>query len=156
QLKVLEVSQHSVPAGKLSFPLRGLVRGAASAKSVLWKGHVEYAPGRRLPVWGRVHLTVPVDRVVTTRTIPAGQRIEQADVRMETELTLPDTRPGIPTKLDDIIGQNARRTIQAGSTISAADVVKAPAVARGDVIRVDVHAGRAHISFEGVAQASAG
>src|SRR5690606_16516854 len=89
QLKVLEVSQQSVPAGKLSFPLRGLVRGAASAKSVLWKGHIEYAPGRRLPVWGRVHLTVPVDRVITTRTIPAGERIEQADVRMETELALP-------------------------------------------------------------------
>jgi flagella basal body P-ring formation protein FlgA len=116
---------------------------------------VEYAPGRKVPVWARVHVTVPVQRVVANRTIPAGQRIEESDLRLETELAVPGATEKAFASMQDIAGRNARRTITAESSIAERDVVKAPVVARGDVIRVDVHAGRALISFEGVAQASA-
>jgi flagella basal body P-ring formation protein FlgA len=93
--------------------------------------------------------------VVATKTIAAGQRIEQPDVRLETDMGLPDQRIKTFATIEDFVGQNARRTIVADAPLSERDVVKAPAVARGDVIRVDVHAGRAHVSFEGIAQASA-
>jgi hypothetical protein len=56
RFEIVEFSAFGVPKGELRFPLTGLRRPPLNAPSrpVLWKGYVEYAPGRRYPVWARV------------------------------------------------------------------------------------------------------
>ena len=143
-VSIVETSHEAVPPGNLSFPLACLRNGN-------WKGYVEWAPGRKYSIWGKVRVQAPFSRVIATEAIRSGQRIEESNVRLETGVGEPAT-PGMATSLGQVIGRVARRLIPADSPVPTASVDVELTVARGDPVHVRVVAGNAALAFDGVSE----
>jgi len=145
-IEVLDYSRYPVPDGPLEFALAGL-RGAT------WSGAVRYGGRHRAPVWARVRVTISATRVIATRNLPAGARIDAADLRVETrdETPSPEAMPSDPA---DVAGMIPRRSIRAGETVRASWLGPAKAVARGETVDVEVRAGGALLRLPGQALTS--
>lgn len=53
---VLDFPRKAFPTGKLRFPWDGVAPPARGADAVLWRGSIEYEPGRTVALWARVRL----------------------------------------------------------------------------------------------------
>jgi flagella basal body P-ring formation protein FlgA len=144
-------AERPLPMGVLRFSLRGIADGRTDERD--WNGHVEYAPGKRIPVSARVVFRVPFARVVATEPIRAGERITAERLRLEAGTGTP-VREGFATTIAEVAGKLATRLLPAGGGIPLASLSEPAAVSRGDAVQVEVHSGNATLRFEGLAQGS--
>jgi len=146
-------SPRIAPQGKVVFPRAGLQLPATSdpQTEVLWRGYVVYGNNRRFGISARARITTTTTRVVAVADLSAGDVVREDQVRLESFDTFAlDDRPA--RNLDEVVGFVPRMLIRSGSTVLRSQLGRAPEVARGDVVKVDVTAGGAHLLFEGRAE----
>jgi flagella basal body P-ring formation protein FlgA len=154
-LKIIELANFDVPAGRLEFPGEGLEPPSAANHGVqLWRGHIKYAETRQASFWARVEVSVQFIAVVAATDLPANTPISAASVRLETR-TGPIQREKLATRMEDLQGRMLKRALPAGSVIPVAALAVAPTVRRGDLVTVEVQSGPAHLQFEAIAESAA-
>lgn len=146
-IEIVTLSPNEVPAGELRFPPDGL-------DAQHWRGYVLYSGNLRAPVWADVRLSIPLISLVALRDLPAEIQIDPASVRAVTT-TVSSLRETAVLQPEDVKGLAPRSGIRAGGVIHRVDLEPAPAVRRGDPIRVEVESGRARLHFDAVAEAPA-
>jgi flagella basal body P-ring formation protein FlgA len=141
------------PQGKVVFPRTGLQLPAASGPQaeVVWRGYVVYGNNRRFGITARARITTTTTRVVAVADLSIGAPVREDQVHLESVDTFAlDDRPA--RSLDEVVGYVPRALIRAGATVLRSQLSRAPEVARGDLVKVEVTAGAAHLEFEGKAQ----
>ncbi|MCU1336601.1 MAG: hypothetical protein JWO19_2182 [Bryobacterales bacterium] len=141
------------PQGRVVFPRAGLQLPAASdpAAEVVWRGYVVYGNNRRFGVSARARITTSTTRVVAVADLSAGALVREDQVRLESFDTFAlDDRPA--RHLEEVVGYVPRTLIRSGSTVLRNQISRAPEVARGQVVQVEVTAGAARLMLEGRAQ----
>ena len=144
-----------VPAGKIVFPRTGLQLPTASdpQAEVVWRGYILYGDNRRFSIAARARITTSVTRVVAMEDLVVGQPIQENQVRLESfDSFALDERT--VRNLDEVVGSVPKTRIRAGSTLLRTQLGRAPEVARGEMVQVEVTAGAAHLAFQGQAQAN--
>ena len=153
RMELRSFSPQIAPQGKVVFPRTGLQLPATSdpQSEVLWRGYVIYGNNRRFGISARARITTTTTRVVAVADLSAGAPVREDQVRLESFDTFAlDDRPA--RNLDEVVGFVPRSVIRAGATVLRSQLSRAPEVARGDVVKVDVTAGGAHLHFEGRAE----
>jgi flagella basal body P-ring formation protein FlgA len=140
EIEVLEYSKYFVPPGKIVFPLESLPTHA-TAHAAIWNGYVDFE-GRHYPIWARARITVPQARLVAAVQLRAGQTITAADVRLEETRDYPSKTDPLKS-IADALNHVARRFLDTGAPITAADLMDANDVDRGDIVTVEVQSGGA-------------
>jgi flagella basal body P-ring formation protein FlgA len=153
-VEVIAISEHTVPEGTLRFPPASLKRSAVG-DTALWKGYVEYLPGKRFEVWARVRASASFARVVITEMVRSGERVDASKVRIESLTGFPGAGEFL-SSLDDAEGKVARRYLPVGTRLRTTDVAPAPVVVKGETVHVRAVRGAASVGFEGTARDSAG
>ncbi len=76
-INVLAISRTQAPAGKISFPISGLLASTLTGPDtpVTWRGEVLYHGSRTFSVWARVKISATTTRVVATQLILPGQTV---------------------------------------------------------------------------------
>ena len=147
-------SPKTAPLGKVVFPRTGLQLPAVSSpdSDVIWRGYVVYGNNRRFGISAKARITTTTTRVIAVSDLSVGEAVRQDQVRMESVDTFAlDDRPA--RSLEEVVGFVPRSAIRSGSTVLRSQLSRAPEVSRGDVVKVDVNSGGAHLLFEGTAQA---
>jgi len=143
------------PQGEVVFPRSGLQLPATSdpQSEVVWRGYVVYGNNRRFGISARARITTTTTRVVAVADLPVGAVVREDQVHLESFDTFAlDDRPA--RHLEEVVGYVPRALIRTGSTVLRSQLGRAPEVARGDIVQVDVTAGAAHLTLEGRAQAN--
>jgi flagella basal body P-ring formation protein FlgA len=153
KLEILASSQHPAPSGELVFPRAGLQlqQGLGAQREILWNGYVRGGGAQEFPVWARVRITVTMDRVVAAANISMGKPIQANQVRLETCENCPLDET-VARNLDEVVGYLSKSSLRAGSPLRTAQIERAPEVARGDLVVVQVFAGGAHLQLEARAE----
>jgi flagella basal body P-ring formation protein FlgA len=154
RMEVRSWSPLIAPQGKVVFPRTGLQLPAASdpQAEVIWRGYVIYGNNRRFSILARARITTTTTRVVAVADLSMGAPVREDQVRLESFDTFAlDDRPA--RNLEEVVGLVPRALIRAGSTVLRNQLSRAPEVTRGDVVKVELTAGSAHLSLEGRAQA---
>ncbi len=144
EIEVLEFSKSLVPPGKIVFPLDSLPSNSTDHVAI-WHGYVDFN-GRHFPIWARARMTVPQTRVVAAVPLHAGQAILPGDVRVEDARDFPSKADPLKS-VADCVNHLARRFMNPGSPISAADLMAPNDVERGDTVSVEVRSGGAVLTF---------
>ncbi len=155
RIEIIDASKAAIPPGELVFPRSTVQLPPASAPrgEVLWRGYVLYGENRRFGVWARVKISATVTRVVAVTDISAGQMIQKDQVRVESLEDFPlDSLTA--RNLDEVVGFISRQPLKSGAPIQKNQVDRAPDVMRGDLVRVEVQSGAAHLVFEGRAESA--
>lgn len=69
---ILDFPRTAFPPGKLRFPASGVSPPARGSDSVLWRGSIEYEPGRTIALWARVRLARETKCLRAAADIPKG------------------------------------------------------------------------------------
>jgi len=141
------------PQGKVVFPRTGLQLPATSdpQAEVAWRGYVIYGNNRRFSISARARISTTTTRVIALADLSVGDAVREDQVRLESFDTFAlDDRPA--RNLDEVVGFVPRTPIRSGATVLRSQLGRAPEVARGDVVKVEVTAGGAHLLFEGRAE----
>lgn len=153
KIEVLSSSQHLAPSGELIFPRDGLQLPAMPSTDVVWHGYVLYSGDLKFPVWARARITAAMTRVVAVTDLPAGRPILENQVRLEScedspldELTA--------RNLDEVVGYVPKNSLKAATAIRRSQIQRPADIKQGDLIRVDVYAGAAHLMLEARAESS--
>ena len=142
------------PQGTVVFSRTGLQLplGSDPKAEVIWRGYVLYGNNRRFGISARARITTTTTRIVATADLAAGAPVREDQVQLESVDTFAlDDRP--VRNLEEVVGYVPRSLIRAGSTVLRSQLGRAPEVARGDLVKVEVTAGGAHLLFEGKAEA---
>jgi len=153
RMELRSFSPQIAPQGKVVFPRTGLQMPATSDPQgdVLWRGYVLYGNNRRFSISARARISATTTRVVALADLSVGSVVREDQVRLESFDTFAlDDRPA--RNLDEVVGFVARTSIRSGATVLRSQLGRAPEVARGDVVKVEVTAGGAHLLFEGRAE----
>jgi flagella basal body P-ring formation protein FlgA len=155
KIQVLSSSQAAVPPGKIVFPKNGLQLPPPMGPrgEILWRGYVLYGENRRFGIWAKARIVTDVTRVVAIANISAGQPIQAEQVRLESLEDFPLDSTAA-RNLDEVVGFVPKQMIRGGAAILKSQVEPAPAVLQGDVVKVEVKSGAAHLVLDGKAQAS--
>jgi flagella basal body P-ring formation protein FlgA len=148
-IELLDFSRMPAPEGELVFPAAGLRQSASGG---YWNGYITYGERHRFVLWARVKVTMKVARVVAVSDLKAGQALDGNTVRLETRDAIPAT--GYLTTLEETVGKVPRRSVAAGAALRAEWLEAAKAVLRGDTVEVEAVHGAAHLTLEGIAEAS--
>jgi|SRR5580698_554667 flagella basal body P-ring formation protein FlgA len=137
RVDVLAISGTQAPAGKVSFPVSGLLASTLTGPEtpVTWRGEVLYHGSRKFSVWARVRISATTTRVVATQLILPGQNVARDQVMIETYDDFP-LRNDIARTLDDVVGRMSRRAIRTGQPVFRSDLVEPLLVQRGDLVDV--------------------
>ncbi|HKW96633.1 MAG TPA: flagellar basal body P-ring formation chaperone FlgA [Bryobacteraceae bacterium] len=146
-----DFSRYSVPKGEITFPLAGLSRPADPAQPALWKGAVKYGRNHGFAIWVRARLSIPIERVMAIRALPAGHAIQPDSVRVEKAAAFPFGRQPA-AHVDEVTSRIPRRPIAAGDAIFAYLLDAPREVNAGDRVNVEVASGQAHVSLDGRAE----
>jgi flagella basal body P-ring formation protein FlgA len=152
-MELRSFSPQVAPQGRVVFPRSGLQLPATSdpQADVLWRGYVLYGNNRRFTISARAHISTTTTRVVAMVDLAVGNVVREDQVRLETFDTFAlDDRPA--RNLDEVVGFVPRTMIRSGAMVLRNQLSRAPEVARGDVVKVEVTAGGAHLLFEGRAE----
>ena len=153
KIEIVDYSKFPVPHGDLDFRLAGLgaARPGKPEEPRLWRGVLRYGERRSLRVWAHVRIRVARRQVVAVRDLPVGKPIA-ADDLAEQDVEGP---PALETPLRSVLeaaGTVPRRRVRNGEPLFAA-MLRAPIeIQVGDVVRVEVLSGNAHLEFEGRAE----
>ena len=153
RMELRSFSPQIAPQGKVVFPRTGLQMPATSdpQADVLWRGYVLYGNNRRFSISARARISTTTTRVVAVADLSVGNVVREDQVRLDSFDTLAlDDRPA--RNLDEVVGFVPRMSIRSGATVLRNQLSRAPEVARGDVVKVEVTAGGAHLLFEGRAE----
>jgi flagella basal body P-ring formation protein FlgA len=153
RMELRSFSPQIAPQGKVVFPRMGLQLPAVSdpQAEVVWRGYVLYGNNRRFSISARARITTTTTRVIALTDLSLGEPVREDQVHLESFDTFAlDDRPA--RNLDEVVGYVPRSAIRSGSTVLRSQLSRAPEVARGDVVKVEVTAGGAHLFFEGKAQ----
>ncbi len=153
QIEILDFSRFGIPHGTLSFSRTGL-SSAGSSSTNLWRGHVTYDQSRTAPVWVRVRITAQQTWVEAAELIPSGKLIESSQIVLRKGPRFP-FGPAPLDAIDLAAAHKSLRAIRQGEPIFASMLTKPCEVERGDVVRVEVSSGGAHLEFDAVAQSAA-
>jgi flagella basal body P-ring formation protein FlgA len=153
RIDVLAISRNQAPAGKVSFPISGLLASTLSGPDtpVTWRGEVLYQGSRKFSVWARVKIAATMTRVVATQLILPGQNIAADQVRVETYDDFP-LRNDIARSLEEVVGRMPRRAVRPGLPLFRADLIEPLLVQRGDLVDVTAISGAAQLRMPAVAE----
>lgn len=153
KIEVVSSSQREAPSGELVFSRSGLQSPLPGQTEVMWHGFVHFGESGRFPVSARVRITATVTRVVTTSDLAPGKLIQPSQVRVELTEDSPLDET-LARSLDEVAGSLCRASLRAGTVIRKSQIERPSDVMRGEVVRVDVFEGAAHLEIEGIAQSS--
>jgi flagella basal body P-ring formation protein FlgA len=150
---VLAISGNQAPAGKVSFPLSGLLASTLTGPEtpVTWRGEVLYHSSRKFSIWARVKISATTTRVVATQLILPGQTVAPAQVKVETCDDFP-LRNDIARNVDEVVGRMPRRAIREGLPVLRSDLIEPFQVQRGDLVDVTAIAGAAQLHVPALAE----
>jgi flagella basal body P-ring formation protein FlgA len=148
-IEIAEFSMFPVPSGPLMFPAESLPAYSADATAI-WNGFVEHEHNR-YPVWARVKIQAVQTRIVAANNLRAGQTINAGDIRPEEARGFPTRAAGLKS-VSEGIGMMARRYINAGTPIGAADLIEPFDIGKGEMVAVEVQSGAAVLTLEAEAQ----
>lgn len=94
----------------------------------------------------KIFKTVPV----STRWIPALQRVQPGDVELK-RADISNLKDGF-LSVDQIVGASLLRSIPIGSVVSAADIKREAAVKRGQVLKAQIESADFEISVSAIAE----
>lgn len=153
RIDVLAISGNQAPAGKLKFPISGLLASTLTGPDtpVTWRGEVLYHGSRKFSIWARVKISATMTRVVATQFILPGQTVAPDQVRIETYDDFP-LRNDIARNLDEVVGRMSRRPLRSGLAVFRADLIEPFQVQRGDLVEVTAIAGAAQLRMPALAE----
>jgi flagella basal body P-ring formation protein FlgA len=153
RIEVLATSRSQAPAGKLSFPLAGLLASTLTSADtpVTWRGEVLYHGSRKFSVWARVKISATSTRVVATQLILPGENVAPEQVKLETYDDFP-LRNDIARNIDEVVGRMPRRAIRPGLPFFRSDLIEPLQVKRGDLVDVTAISGAAQLRLAAVAE----
>ncbi len=154
KIEVLSWSQHPASAGELVFPRSGLQLppGSAVPPEVLWHGYVRYSGDREFPVWARVRITANHDSSGGGDGHCRGQaNSSRTRFAWKPTKVLRWMKPQCTASMKSS-GYLSKSSLHAGSPIRKTQIERAPDVARGDLVIVQVIAGGAHLRLEARAE----
>jgi flagella basal body P-ring formation protein FlgA len=153
RIDVLAISTTQAPAGKVSFPVSGLLASTLSGPdtAVTWRGEVLYHGSRKFSVWARVKVSATMTRVVATQLILPGQNVAPGEVKIETYDDFP-LRNDIARNLEEVVGRMSRRAIRVGLPVFRSDLIEPLLVQRGDLVDVTVISGAAQLHLPALAE----
>jgi flagella basal body P-ring formation protein FlgA len=152
RIEILDYSRAPVAKGTLQFPRTGLSSPGDLTCNVpvTWRGSLRYSATGSLAVWARVRLAVTRTRCVSATALKAGETVQGEQVRTETIDAFPFGPR--PCGIEQIVGRRVRRSLQAGTEITAALLDEPKQVERGQMVSVEVSSGAAQLSFEARAE----
>jgi flagella basal body P-ring formation protein FlgA len=148
-IQVAGQSQWPVPEGPIRFPNGKLMRPTSDG-SIVFRGLVQYAGSRSVPVWVKVRLSRARKRTVAVQDLAAGIPIQAGQVRMET--IVDSVSGGREETLVDAVGMAPRRPIARGTELTGTMLTAPRIVAAGDRVQVVVSAGGARLRFSALAE----
>jgi flagella basal body P-ring formation protein FlgA len=153
RIDVLAISGSLAPAGKISFPVSGLLASTITGPDtpVTWRGEVLYHGSRKFSIWARLKISSTMTRVVATQLILPGQTVMADQVRIETYDDFP-LRNDIARNLEEVVGRMPRRALRLGLPVSRADLIEPFQVQRGDLVDVTAIAGAAQLHVPALAE----
>jgi flagella basal body P-ring formation protein FlgA len=151
KIEIVTSSQNPAPSGDLVFPRAGLQLPVAPSTDIVWHGYVLYGDNLKFPVWARARVTASVTRVIAVTDLPAGQPIQANQVRLETGEDSP-LDPAIARNLEEVTGFQPKSAVKAQAPIRKSQLERVADIKPGDVIRVDVFEGGAHLTLEARAE----
>jgi flagella basal body P-ring formation protein FlgA len=153
RIDVLAISGNLAPAGKISFPISGLLASTITGPDtpVTWRGEVIYHGSRKFSIWARLKISSTMTRVVATQLILPGQTVTADQVRIETYDDFP-LRNDIARNLEEVVGRMPRRALRLGLPVSRADLIEPFQVQRGDLVDVTAIAGAAQLHVPALAE----
>ena len=150
KIEIVSSSQRSMPPGDLTFPRTGLQQPAGGAREVIWRGFVRHED-QQFPIWAKARITVSTTRIVASKDIPAGKPIQASQVRLEScEDYLLDQATA--RHLDEVIGYIPKNLLRADLPIRKSQITPPADIAKGEIVRVEVSSGAAHLVLRGKAQ----
>lgn len=149
KIEILSASERAVPSGELVFSRTGLQPGLKS--EVTWGGYVRFGENGKFPVWARARITATMTRVVANANISTGKPIQKEQVRLESCEDSPLDEV-TARNLDEVIGYAATTSLRNGVPIRKTQLERPADVSRGDLVKVEVFAGAAHLVTEGRAE----
>ncbi len=152
-IDVLAISGNQAPAGKVSFPISGLLASTLTGPEtpVTWRGEVLYHGSRKFSIWARVKISATMTRVVATQLILPGQTVGPAQVRIETYDDFP-LRNDMARNVEEVVGRMSRRAIREGLPVLRSDLIEPFQVQRGDLVDVTAIAGAAQLHVPALAE----
>jgi flagella basal body P-ring formation protein FlgA len=153
RIDVLAISGNQAPAGKVSFPISGLLASTLTGPEtpVTWRGEVLYRGSRKFSVWARVKISASMTRVVATQLILPGQTVGPDQVKIETSDDFP-LRNDIARNLEEVVGRVPRRAVRIGLPFFRSELIEPFQVQRGDLVDVTAIAGAAQLHVPALAQ----
>jgi flagella basal body P-ring formation protein FlgA len=153
RVDVLAISGNQAPAGKVSFPISGLLASTITGPEtpVTWRGEVLYHGSRKFSIWARVKISATMTRVVATQLIQPGQTVLPPQVRLETYDDFP-LRNDIARNLEEVVGRMPRRAIRIGLPVFRSELIEPFQVQRGDLVDVTAIAGAAQLHVPALAE----
>lgn len=155
QIEVVRWGPPAVPQGQIVFPLAGIQApsGSDPKSEVMLRGYVLYGDHHRFGMWAAARISATSPRVVAVSALTPGQPVREDQVRLESRETFAlDPRPA--RRLDEVLGYLPRNLIPSGSLVWRSQLSRVPEVTKGDLVKVQVTAGPAHLFLEGRAQTS--
>jgi len=153
RLNIVDFSRTPVPLGEAVFPRQGLPASAPGGDGpVLWRGYVQYASGKRFPIWARLKVSAQLSRIVAVVDLERGSAVDQTQVRIEELEGYPRNAPA--PRVEDVLHKAPRRLIRAGEEVIPSLFVEVRSVARGEKVQVEVQSGAARLQTEGRAESS--
>lgn len=152
-IEILELPKGRVPAGKIRFPIAGLVASTLSAPETALTWHGEVLPGgsRKFPISVRVKISARTTRVVAMQALTPGETIAVSQVRVEEYDDFP-LRNDVARDLNEALGRMARRPLHAGQPILRADLIEPLQVQRGEAVNVTAISGAAELHLIAIAE----
>lgn len=153
RIELLETNPGTVPVGAIEFTRDNLGSPASpdSKTPVPWRGDIVYAGGRRFPIFARVRVSAPVSRLVAVEALRSGVVIAPGQVRAELIEGFPVVRSR-NLSANQVEGMVPLHPIAAGAEVRPDNLARPNDVNRGDLVRVDVHFGAAHLALTGRAE----
>jgi len=148
-IQIIDSSLMLVPAGKIVFPVSGLITG--SDKPSVWRGFIEYASAKKFPIWARVLVRVNETRVVAAYDLREGDTARADAFKMVT-YEGPILREQYIAEPSALEGLLLRRPVSAGTPLSREMFEIPREVNRGDTVHAILQTGAARLDVQGVAE----
>jgi flagella basal body P-ring formation protein FlgA len=155
EIDVLDFYSHVLPPGRLELPLSGAALPPPDHPETvfLWRGQLISSGGASYPVWARVRVVEKRDVVRAVRNLSVGTILESEQLTSTLEQSSP-LRSADSESLSFYVGKSLTRSVTKGSRLDSGLVQRAPAVQRGDKVRVAIVSGSARLELDALADAT--
>ena len=150
-IEILSSSQQPVPTGDIVFPRSGVQ--PPFGPEITWRGFVQAGKGATYPISARARITLATSRVIAMTDLPAGKPIQASQIRVEATEDSP-FEDSFARAAEEAVSLAPKTLIRKNSAIRKSQVAPPMDVARGDIVRVEVRLGNAHLSLDARAETS--